>query len=153
MSLSICRLVTAVFLISIAATVIPFGSGGNPFGFPLQSGITPNVFPSLGNSGFRARVGVNNRGSRFIDPGHRRGLFPNNPGRFYRGRGGRGFPPSFGGSVLALPFQSFDYSLQREELINELDDLLIHHTGLKARWRDLEDEARRAGAYPGWLRP
>ena len=25
--------------------------------------------------------------------------------------------------------------------------------GLNERWRELEDEGRRAGAQPGWLRP
>ncbi len=35
----------------------------------------------------------------------------------------------------------------------QLDDLLLQHAGLQARWRDFEEEASRAGAYPGWLRP
>jgi hypothetical protein len=38
-------------------------------------------------------------------------------------------------------------------LITQLDDLLGKRAALQARWRDLEEEARRAGAYPGWLRP
>jgi hypothetical protein len=140
------------------STAIPFGTVGRPFrNFPFQSGITPNVFaPSLVNSGFRARVGLTfgNRRSRLnVNPGNRRSHFPNNPGRFHRGRGGRGLSSFFGDSLLAVPFQSFDYDLQRAELINELDELLMHHVGLRARWRDLEDEARTAGAYPGWLRP
>lgn len=141
----------------VFSTAIPFGTVGRPaLNFPFQSGITPNVFaPSLVNSGFRARVGINvgNRGSRFTNRGPSRSHFRNNPGRFHRGRGGRGFGSFFGGSSLALPFQSFDYDLERAELSNELDELLMHHVGLKARWRDLENEARTAGAYPGWLRP
>jgi len=139
------------------STAIPFGTVGRPFiNFPFQTGITPNVFaPSLVNPGFRARFGTNfgDRRARFIRSGQRRSHFPINRGRFHRGRGGRGFSSFFGGSVLAVPFQSVDYDLERADLINELDQLLMHHAGLRARWRDLENEARRAGAYPGWLRP
>ncbi|HJX91038.1 MAG TPA: hypothetical protein VJ372_11110 [Pyrinomonadaceae bacterium] len=40
----------------------------------------------------------------------------------------------------------------KQELLSELDQLLAQRAGLQARWRDLEDEARRSGAYPGWLR-
>jgi len=142
----------------VFSTGIPFGTVGRPFiNFPFQTGITPNVFaPSLVNSGFRARVGLTfgNRRSRLnVNPGNRRSHFPNNPGRFHRGRGGRGLSSFFGDSLLAVPFQPFDYDLQRAELINELDELLMHHVGQRARWRDLENEARTAGAYPGWLRP
>jgi len=38
-------------------------------------------------------------------------------------------------------------------LFIQLNDLLSQRAGMQARWRDLEEEARRAGAYPGWLRP
>jgi len=141
----------------VFATGVPFGTVGAPFiNFPFQTGITPNVFaPSLVNPGFRARFGVNfgNRPRHFGAPRGRRPHFGNR-GRFHRGgRGGRGFSSSFGGSVLALPFQFDDVDAQRLELIGELDDLLMHNVGLQARWRDLENEARTAGAYPGWLRP
>lgn len=142
----------------VFATGIPFGTVGTPFiNFPFQSGITPNVFaPSLVNPGFRAQFRGNfgnSRPGRFVAPG-RRSQFPGNRGRFHRGgRGGRGSSSFFGGSVLALPFQFDDFDAQRVELIGELDDMLIHQAGLQARWRDLENEARTAGAYPGWLRP
>ena len=33
------------------------------------------------------------------------------------------------------------------------EQLNAARAGLSARWRELEDEARRAGAPPGWLRP
>ena len=141
----------------VFATGVPFGTVGAPFiNFPFQSGITPNVFaPSLVNSGFRARFGGNfgNRPGRFASPG-RRSHFPSNRGGFHRGgRGGRGFSSFSGGSVLALPFQFDDFDAQRSQLIFELDELLRQQAGLQARWRDLENEARTAGAYPGWLRP
>jgi hypothetical protein len=50
-----------------------------------------------------------------------------------------------------FPFQDFSY--ERQELILQLNDLLSQRAGLQARWRALEEETRRAGAYPGWLRP
>ena len=78
----------------------------------------------------------------------------NRGGRFHRGgRGGRGFSSFVDGSLLAVPFQSWDNNLQQAELVSELDELLTQQAGLQARWRDLENEARTAGAYPGWLRP
>lgn len=49
----------------------------------------------------------------------------------------------------SLPYQ---YSYEREALVARLDELAAHRAGLQARWRVLEDEARRAGALPGWLR-
>jgi hypothetical protein len=72
----------------------------------------------------------------------------------FRGRrrfGGQSFFPFSG--ATSLPFQAYDYSLERPALITELDQLLAYRAGLEARWRDLEDEARRAGVSPGWLRP
>jgi hypothetical protein len=45
------------------------------------------------------------------------------------------------------------YSYERDAIIARLDDLQARRAGLEARWRVLEDEARRAGALPGWLRP
>ncbi|HEX6648036.1 MAG TPA: hypothetical protein VF075_00805, partial [Pyrinomonadaceae bacterium] len=70
----------------------------------------------------------------------------------YRGNQGR-YGRFYNGNVLALPYQQYDYSYERSELSNQLNDLEMQRTGLSARWRELEEEARRAGAYPGWLRP
>ena len=70
--------------------------------------------------------------------------------RYYRG--GRNWP--YGrGNVLAAPFQTYDYSYERAELSNQLNQLEMQRAGLGVRWREFEEEARRAGAYPGWLRP
>lgn len=55
-------------------------------------------------------------------------------------------------TVVALPFQSYDYSFERTTLISQLDDLLRYRAGLQSQQRELEEDARRAGAYPGWLR-
>jgi hypothetical protein len=55
---------------------------------------------------------------------------------------------------MAYPsFQTPDYSYERAELVNQLNELEMTRTGFIVRWREMEEEARRAGAYPGWLRP
>ena len=124
-----------------SANVIPavnaFGNG--PFmNFPFP-GLTSNGF---GNSGLN--IGINT--------GHQNRRFGNN--RFNRFRGNRGrFIDLFGGNVWQLPYQPYDYSSERAELANQLDELQMRNASIRVRWRELEDEARRAGAYPGWLRP
>ena len=57
----------------------------------------------------------------------------------------------FNSVIGGFPYQDFSY--ERQELMLQLNDLLSQRAALHARWRDLEEEARRAGAYPGWLRP
>ena len=145
-------------------TTIPFGTVATPrLNFPVQNLLTPNVFaPALVTSGFGVRVGINS-GARFppfgvTTPrfGGRTPRFGAHPGqRFNRfpGRGRGGFSGFGQGTLLAIPFQSEDFAFERTELVNQLNELEIHRAGLQARWRELEDEARRAGAYPGWLRP
>ena len=118
-------------------TLNSFGNG--PFlNFPWQNGLGP----SLLNSGLQVVIG---------NTGNRR--YGNN-GRFNRFRRNRGpFVDLFGGNVWATPYQTYDYSYERAELANQLDELQMRNAALRVRWRELEDEARRAGAYPGWLRP
>ena len=100
-------------------------------------------FPSL-NSGFQIGRNAGNRNWR-----NRRF-----PGRFDRFRGGRGrFNDLFGGNLVALPYEPYDYTYERAELVNQLDQLQLRNASLRVRWRELEEDARRAGAYPGWLRP
>jgi hypothetical protein len=72
------------------------------------------------------------------------GLFP----RRGFGRGGVRAPGMI--SVVA----PFDYaSAGAAALVVRLRLLEVAREGLDARWRELEDGARRAGALPGWLRP
>ena len=78
---------------------------------------------------------------------------PNPIYRSTRRYGGRSQYPYQTASVWNSPFQSYDYSFERPTLITELDQLLGYRAELDARWREMEDEARRAGAAPGWLRP
>lgn len=57
-------------------------------------------------------------------------------------------------AVFAAPFQTGgDYSYERSALLTRLRELEAARAGIEARWRLLEEEARRAGALPGWLRP
>ena len=78
----------------------------------------------------------------------------NNGGRRHFGSSSVGFafPVVSSVGVLGSGFQSYDYSYERSALITHFNELATARAGLKARWRELEDEARRAGAPPGWLR-
>jgi hypothetical protein len=69
--------------------------------------------------------------------------------RYRRG----GYWPYGRGNTVVLPSQSYDYSYERAELSNRLNELEMQRAGLGVRWREFEEEARRAGVYPGWLRP
>jgi hypothetical protein len=114
------------------STMSPFGAPILNFPFqnrPFQNLATPNVFQQSYNLGQRR--------------------FPNNRGRFNRGR----FSPFYGNNLMAYPYQTTDYSYERAELANQLNELEMTRTGFIVRWRELEEQARRAGAYPGWLRP
>ena len=81
--------------------------------------------------------------------------FPQNPARVT-------FGPSYFGGIVQPSYYPFatsfgnpyeDHSYERSMLTTQLDELMGQRAGLQARWRDLEEEARRAGVYPGWLRP
>lgn len=77
--------------------------------------------------------------------------FPNNRrgNRRWNRRNGR-FPQT---NVLIGPVDNYDYNEERLALRTQLNDLQMQRAALGVRWRELEEEARRAGAYPGWLRP
>ncbi len=55
--------------------------------------------------------------------------------------------------AYGVTYPSSSSSYERATLVASLRELEATRTGLLARWRQLEDEARRAGAQPGWLRP
>ena len=121
-------------------TAYPYGST-----YPYPNGII------IGSQGIGARVGIGNYGRNDpYNPYNR-----NDPyNRYGRSRYGR--RPVFNtgpfGSVVALPSDYYDNSYERSTLMTELDQQVIRRGGLQARWRELEEEARRRGAYPGWLR-
>jgi hypothetical protein len=62
-------------------------------------------------------------------------------------------PFVFGPNIAAFGYYPFDSSYERSVLIMKLHELVTERAGLVVRWRALEEEARRAGALPGWLRP
>ncbi|HUE84185.1 MAG TPA: hypothetical protein VMM84_18940 [Pyrinomonadaceae bacterium] len=96
-----------------------------------------NIGPVRGNVG--PRRGAIFTGQRGLARGHRPIGFPNV----------LAFPNT---TVFSSPFQPYDFSYERTVLVTRLNELLAVKAGLDARWRALEDEARRAGAQPGWLR-
>jgi len=124
----------------VFGSILPFArvdqlSVGSPF---ITGTIGLAVGPQLrGGFGFR-----NDRfGSRvFLNSG---------PRRFGRTSFGSPFPF---GPLVSVPFQNYDLGYERSQLFAELDQLMLQKVALQSHWRDLEDEARRAGAYPGWLR-
>lgn len=75
----------------------------------------------------------------------------NNFGRHRVFPGARAFAQGFG--LYAQSPLIDDSSYDRSALLTRLHELEGVRAGLSARWRLLEDEARRAGALPGWLRP
>lgn len=88
------------------------------------------------------------------------GPFPNNPvwNPFPNNRrGNRGWNRRNGRwgqrNVLIAPVDNYDYNEERLSLRTQLNELQMQRAALGVRWRELEEEARRAGAYPGWLRP
>jgi hypothetical protein len=67
------------------------------------------------------------------------------------GTAGIGIYPNVG--VLGPYGPSYDFSYERSALITRFNQLGGTRAGLNVRWRALEEEARRAGVPPGWLRP
>ena len=145
------------------APSLPFGAPLSPFNTFSQTAFTTGF-----RSGFQ-RPNVFRSPDRIVPNRPMRGGFPGS-----RSFGGARFGAGFGGGFARadvgvnngfvgqsiFPFNSFvgglpfqDFSYERQELILQLNELLSQRAGLQARWRDLEEEARRAGAYPGWLRP
>ena len=92
------------------------------------------------------------------NPYGRRGPFWNYGGQrgpygYGRGRGTIWPYGSFPTYSPSRQIQAYETSYERSTLVEQLNNLLVRREGLAVRWRLLEDEARRAGAYPGWLRP
>jgi hypothetical protein len=120
---------------------ITFGNSGRGGAFGSRRGY-PGVFAA-------PRNGAQLSGRVVFGGGATRGQVFLNRGRFGRSR-------QFGSPVFAWPnsvaWQPYDIS-ERSQLITQFNELGAARAGLSARWRELEDEARRAGAPPGWLRP
>jgi hypothetical protein len=159
---------------TVLTGIAPLLPGRGVTGFP-QGNIRPGLIAQTGlagNPAFMNRALHTGNGSIFVSPingpqltarvgfggGATRGqVFLNTtPGR--RGFGRTTFFPRAVFSSPATLFgaaypndSSDDYD--RATLVQRLRELELERAGLQARWRVLEDEARRAGAQPGWLRP
>lgn len=144
---------------STVTTVDPFLTFGNLGNFGRRS------YGNYGGGRYRRRSmdgpgvfvapGQNRRTGRghFGGEGRRgRGLF--NTGFPYASPGfGSQFPVYPGIGVIGNTAPAFDYSYERSALVTQFNELAAARAGMNARWRQLEEEARRAGAQPGWLRP
>ncbi|HKQ54200.1 MAG TPA: hypothetical protein VJT74_17620 [Pyrinomonadaceae bacterium] len=111
--------------------------------FPVVTGnpgFMRGVNPGAQTTGFLAFGGGATQGRVLINPG-----FPQ------RGFGRRGFP-RHGAALVGVPYGGYDYYSDRANLVSRLHELEAAHAALQARRRLLEEDARRAGALPGWLR-
>jgi len=138
--------------ISVAPFIVPgisFGNAGFGLPFPRDVGPPAGMFglPQFGPR-LAARVGFGG--------GTTRAQVLLNDSGF---RHSRLFGSSFGFPVVSSVggfgsgIHLYDYSYERSALITHFNELATVRAGLNARWRELEEEARRAGAPPGWLRP
>src|SRR6266404_1872653 len=139
-----------------SVSVGPFITSGISFGNaviggPFTGAAVPHPFPVFGAPQFgthlQARVGFGGG-----DTGQ---VLLNNSGFRHARSPGFGFPFPVVSSVgvFGSGIQSYEYSSERSALITHFNELATARAGLNTRWRELEDEARRAGAPPGWLRP
>ena len=126
----------------------PFGSL-SPFATVDQLSIGPPFV--TGTTGVRASFGPQFRRGFGFRNDRFRGRVGVNPGvgRFGRNRFISPFPF---GTLVSAPYQNYDFGYERSQLVAELDQLMLQKVSLQSHWRDLEEEARKAGAYPGWLR-
>jgi hypothetical protein len=120
--------------------------GGRSFHGQTSNGrsvyVAPRYSPQL-----RARLSLGGgatRGQVFVNRGNFR---PGRPG------GGGALVIGLPNTVFGSSVQGYDFSYERNALITRFNELGGVRAGLNARWRELEDEARRAGVAPGWLRP
>lgn len=137
-------------------------TGGVPFSvtpavrFPIVTGnpgFMRGIKPGVPQAGFLAFGGIAAQGHVPVNPGLLRG--PIRPAVPHRGFGRRGFP-RHGNIAPAAPLfgvpYADDYYGERANLVPRLHELEAARAGFQARWRLLEEDARRAGAPPGWLR-
>lgn len=85
--------------------------------------------------------------------GRGRGRYDRNP--YGRNRNGQiiiGTGEVYPNTGTIQPTPTYDYSYERSLLITRLNELSAERIGYNARWRQLEQDARRAGVPPGWLR-
>jgi hypothetical protein len=134
---------------------ISFGSSGSGRHFPGPRPNHPGVYSApvgvgpqimTGNTGTRGRVFTNP-----IRPGP---AFGRHSGASISVGGGT----RIGVGLGIWPYSTVntsaitDYSYVRSALVTRFNELSAARAGMTVRWRELEDEAHRAGVPPGWLR-
>lgn len=142
---------------------LPDYSGLSSYGYvggvvPVVPAVT--IFPeATGSPGFmRGPYDTRALGPGFLAFGGRatQGVIPLSP-RFPRRDFARGsdrrWPPPALTRGFGLAPVDYSYGAERSQLILRLNEMEASRAGLEARWRLLEEEARRSGAQPGWLRP
>jgi hypothetical protein len=136
---------------TIAAALSPFFS----FGPRRPASVFPRPLSSFGaggavaqSSGVAVFGGGSTRGRVLVNPSIPGTSVFNRQPVFNRPRL---FTPPFG--LVATSNAFYDTTYDRTLMVARLRELEALRAGLEARWRLLEDEARRAGAPPGWLRP
>jgi hypothetical protein len=126
-----------------------FGNEGARRTFPPAPERSRNVFVAPNAAGqMSARVtfgGGATQGQVLLNRGR---AYPVGPIGF-----GRNFSVFPNVAVFGSNVPNYDESYERSALITHFNELAATRAGLNARWRELEEEARRAGAPPGWLRP
>ena len=130
-----------------------FGFGPSAFSGPIHRPFNGIRRGPLGGQLSQAQIaagrvpfgGGTPTGQVFVNPGT---SFP----LFHSGMAGSTFPGLLNSAVLVPPLLFGDLAEERFELVAWLDQLVANSFGLRARFRILEEEARRAGVPPGWLR-
>ena len=124
-----------------------FGNFGRARSFPGQGLARPNVFLS-------PRQDTRTTSRVALGGGVGRGQVQLSSGSFLYGRPfGTGYPVYPSMDPFGSAFPNYDSSYERNDLITHFNELATTRAGLSARWRELEEEGRRAGVPPGWLRP
>lgn len=116
--------------------------GTNVFGANVGAQVIGSI--SIGSRGARVGVGINTQYPPPFSAGNLQRRVIVAPGATW--------PPVIVASP-SYPYYPYDQSYGSNALITRLSELEEARTGLYTRWRILEEEARRAGAFPGWLRP
>lgn len=115
-------------------TPAPFGIYSNQTF--SQSGLQLNARINFGGGGTRGAIYAQTGGGNVNPMNYQRRIIL--PAHFY---------------PYPIAYATYIYpDLNRQQIVSQLQSLEATRAGLLARWGILEDEARRAGALPGWLR-
>jgi hypothetical protein len=129
---------------SVVPSLVRFGSFGRHGAFSQPSG-RPGIFVAP-RGGTQVTAGIRFGG------GATRGQVLSNPTGTSRSFGANSLWRFRSSNTFAVG-QGYGVLDERNQLISDFNELSAARAGLNAEWRELEDEARRAGAPPGWLRP